>query len=42
MKKFGTIKSVAAVAIAGAMALGLLAAPASAEMQQKEFKVVGT
>ena len=42
MKKFGTIKSVAALAIAGAITLGLAIAPASAEMKKREFKVVGT
>ena len=42
MKKFGTIKLVAAVVMAGAIAFGLTAAPASAEMKKREFKVVGT
>ena len=42
MKRFGTVKSVAALAIAGAIAFGLAVAPASAEMKQREFKVVGT
>jgi len=42
MRNYKTIKSVAALAIAGAIALGLAVAPASAEMKEKEFKVVGT
>ena len=42
MKRMGTIKTVVAGAIAGAMVLGLATAPASAEMKKKEFKVVGT
>ncbi|MFP6747429.1 MAG: TRAP transporter substrate-binding protein [Alphaproteobacteria bacterium] len=42
MKKFKTMKTVVAGAIAGAMILGLAAAPASAEMKKREFKVVGT
>ena len=42
MKKFDMFKPVVAGMIAGAMALGLAVAPASAEMQKKEFKVVGT
>ena len=41
MKKFDMFKPVVAGMIAGAMALGLAVAPASAEMQKKEFKVVG-
>ena len=42
MRNYKTIKSVAALAIAGAIALGLAVAPASAEMKKREFTVVGT
>ena len=42
MKRMGTMKTVVAGAIAGAMVLGLAAAPASADMKKREFKVVGT
>ncbi|MBC8240536.1 MAG: TRAP transporter substrate-binding protein [Alphaproteobacteria bacterium] len=42
MKIFGTAKSVAVLTIAGAIALGLAVAPASADMKKREFTVVGT
>jgi TRAP-type C4-dicarboxylate transport system substrate-binding protein len=42
MKKFGILRPLVAGAIAGAMALGLAVAPASADMKKREFKVVGT
>ena len=42
MRNYKTIKSVAALAVAGAIALGLAVAPASAEMKKREFTVVGT
>ena len=42
MKKLTAIRSAVAGAIAGAMLLGLAAAPVSAEMKAKNFRVVGT
>jgi TRAP-type C4-dicarboxylate transport system substrate-binding protein len=42
MKNIMTMKAIVAGAIAGAMVLGLAAAPASADMKKREFKVVGT
>ena len=42
MKRLTAIRSAVAGAIAGAMLLGLAAAPVSAEMKAKNFRVVGT